>query len=251
MKFSARPKTIIPLVGLLLTISIAGQTRAQKSITVVGSVTDPNSAPIPGAHVSLYSFERILQTTSDSSGHFKFDAVPSGKYEFEVVAPAFKRHAVPNLDLADLMRTVVKDTPIELPVGMEIAPAGSAYVVLPATIEMTVVGPCGPPDSITYAPRKTPDESALSGTVVDGYPKAPVVRATVRLLDITGAQIAQQQTNERGEFHFKPAAPGRYRLAFQHPAYQDIQSSEFWVARENTTYLTIDPIPLGKIRVCQ
>jgi len=251
MKFSERWKTIIPLVSLLLTVSIAAQTPVKKSITVVGSVTDPNSAPIPGAHVSLYSFERILQTTSDSSGHFKFDAVPSGKYEFEVIAPGFKRHAVPNLDLADSMRTAAKDKPMELPVGMEIAPAGSAYVVIPARIEMTVIGPCGPPDSITYTLRKNADESALSGTVVDGYPKTPVVRATAQLFDMNGAQIAQQQTNQRGEFQFKQVAPGRYHLAFQHQAYRDIQSSEFWVARENTTSLTIDPIPLGKIRVCQ
>ena len=251
MKFCNRSRTVIPVVSLLLIFSIGGAALAQKSIAVVGSVTDPNVGPIPGAHISLYSFDRIFQTTSDSSGHFKFDAVPGGKYEFEVMAPGFKRHVVPNLDLADLMRAVTKDKPIEIPVGLEIAPAGSAYVVIPTIVEMALVGPCGPPNSSTYAPRKTADESALSGTVLDGYPKTPVVRATLRLVDNNGAQIAQQQTNERGEFQFRQTAPGRYHLLFQHPAYHDIQSSEFWIARENTTYVTLDPIPLGKIRVCQ
>ena len=104
---------------------------------------------------------------------------------------------------------------------------------------------------MTYGSRKTRDTDALAGIVINRYPKMPVARATLELFDPTVAQIAQQQTNERGEFQFKQTAPGRYHIFFQHPGYRNMEFREFWVARENQTYITLQAVQLGKIVVCQ
>jgi hypothetical protein len=145
MKSPERSKTIIPLVGLILIISIVASAHGQAATKVTGSVTDPQSAPIPGARITLYSLDRILQTTSDSSGHFKFNMVPTGNYEFEVVAPGFKRTIKPNVYVTGLSQTVMPNKPMELTVVMEIAPTGSPTVIVPATEVVAPVGSCGPP----------------------------------------------------------------------------------------------------------
>ena len=250
MKLPVPPGTITAFISLILIVSIAASTRGQRSISVTGSVSDPNSAPIPDARVSLYSLDRILQTKSDSKGRFKFDAVPTGKYEFEILAQGFARFTRPNVFVTDLMRTTIPDKPMDLTTVMEIASTGSPIVIMAVT-EVAPKGSCGPPNSVTYQPRKTSDTDALAGIVIDHYPKMAVAGATLQLFDTAGALMAQQQTNERGEFQFKQTVPGRYHIVFQHPAYNSTQSAEFWVARENQTYLTLQAERLGKIVVCQ
>ena len=120
-----------------------------------------------------------------------------------------------------------------------------------AVTEVAPTGSCGPPNAVTYEPRKARDADALRGIVINQYPKMPVSGATLALFDAAGAQIARQQTNERGEFQFKQTAPGRYYLAFQHPGYNDTKSFGFWVARENVTYVTMQAVQLGKVVLCQ
>ena len=234
--------------SLILIISIVTSTPGQEAVRVTGSVSDPLSNPIPGADISLFSLDRILQTTSDSSGHFTFDVVPTGKYEFEVLAQGFKRFTNPNVSVTDSMHKA-KQGQLELTARMEIAPTGSPIVM--AATDVASPGSCGQPESVTYGPRKRSGGDTLAGTVINLYPKMPVAGATLQLLDAAGAQIAQQQTNERGEFRFKEVAPGRYHIAFQHPGYNNTKSYEFWVARENATYITMQAVQLGKFVVCQ
>ena len=239
----------LAFAGLILIFTIVASTPGQELIKVTGAATDPQSTPIPGARISLYSLDRILQTTSDSSGRFQFNAVPSGKYEFEVLAPGFKR-TVKQVYVTDQARTATQDKMMELTVGIEIGTIGSPRMIVEPT-EVAPTGACGPPNAVTYNSRKDPAADALRGIVINEYPKMPVAGATLELFDLTGAQIARQQTNERGEFQFKQTAPGRYYIAFQHPGYNNMKSFEFWVARENSTYLTMQAVQLGKIVVCQ
>ena len=213
-------------------------------------MSDPNSAPIPDARVTLYSLDRILQTKSDSSGRFKFGAVPTGKYEFEVLAQGFKRFTGPNVFVTDLMRPTIPDKPMDLTTVMQIGPTGSPMEIIAVT-EVAPTGSCGPSDSVTYGPRKPRETDALAGIVVDRYPKMAVPRATLQLFDAAGTLMAQQQTNERGEFQFKQTAPGRYHILLKHPGYRNTEFREFWVARENQTYIILQAVRLGKIVVCQ
>ena len=248
-----KPRSIIAFASLLLITSIFTSSRAQDpvkvagtvSVKVVGMVTDPQSAVVPDAHISLYSLDRILQTTSDSSGHFEFKDVAVGTYEFEVLASGFKRYS--KTIVVDRVRAATQEKPLNQTATMEISPADSARNIISVDLAIAVPG-CVPVPAV-YEPRK-PNGSALAGVVVD-YPKILVAGATVQLFDATGAQIAQQLTNEQGEFQFKQTAPGHYYVTLQHPAYHEMKSSEFWVARENTTHVTLDPVPLGMIRVCE
>jgi hypothetical protein len=238
MRFPERSKILITFASLVLIGAIVAPARSQGSRKIVGSVVDPLSVPIPDAHVTLYSLDRILQTTSDSSGHFHFDGVLPNKYEIEVIVYGFKRFARP-VDLTD-----------NKPIVMEIAPPGSPVVIV-SVMEVAPTGSCGPPYSIVYSPRKTADAAALSGNAVEQYATRGVEAATVKLVDPIGVQIAQQQTDKNGEFQFRQIAPGRYHIMTTHSGYDEMTTGEFWVARENTTNITLRPVPAGKIMICQ
>jgi hypothetical protein len=238
MRFPERSKVLITLASLVFIGSIVAPARSQESKRIVGSVVDPTSYPIPDAHITLYSLDRILQTKSDSSGHFHFDGVLPTKYEIEVIVPGFKRFTKP-VDLTD-----------NKPIVMEIGSTGSP-VVIASVLEVAPTGSCGPPYSLVYNSRKTADAAALSGNAVEQYATRGVEAATVKLVDPIGAQIAQQQTDKNGEFQFGQIAPGRYHLVTTHSSYNDMTTGEFWVARENTTKITLRPVPAGKIMICQ
>jgi hypothetical protein len=238
MRSPERSKIFITFASLILIGAIVGPAHGQESRKIVGSVVDPLSVPIPDAHITLYSLDRILQTTSDSSGHFHFDAVLPTNYEIEVLAPGFKRFIKP-VDLRD-----------GKPIVMEIASTGSP-VVMAAVLEVAPSGSCGSPYSIVYDPRKTPDAAALSGKAVEQYAIRGVAAATVKLVNPIGVQIGQQQTDKNGEFQFRQIPPGRYHIVTTHSGYDDITTGEFWVARENTTHMTLRPVPTGKIMICQ
>jgi len=239
MRFPERSKVLITWASLVLIAAIAAPARSQESKKIVGSVVDPTSYPIPDAHITLYSLDRILQTTSDSSGHFHFEGVLPTNYEIEVLVPGFKRFTKP-VDLID-----------GKPIVMEIASTGSPVVMVASVMEVAPTGTCGPPYSIVYSPRKTADAAALSGNAVEQYATRGVEAATVRLVDPLGVQIGQQQTDKNGEFQFRQIAPGRYHIVTTHSGYDDVTTGEFWVARENTTKITLRPVPAGKIMVCQ
>jgi hypothetical protein len=239
MRFPERSKILITLASLVLFGSIVAPARSQESKKIVGSVVDQLSTPIPDAHITLYSLDRILQTTSDSSGHFHFDGVPPTNYEIEVLSPGFKRFAKP-VDLTD-----------GKPIVMEIGAVGSPVVMAASVMEVAPTGSCGPPYSIVYNPRKTADAAALSGNAVEQYATRGVEAATVRLVDPIGVQIGQQQTDKNGEFQFRQIAPGRYHIVTTHSGYDDMTTGEFWVARENTTKISLRPVPAGKIMICQ
>src|SRR4051812_42147629 len=83
-------KRLIILLAAIWCGSIANSGFAQATFKAAGSVTDESGAPIGGARASLYSTDRILQTSSDTAGHFQFDRVPFGSYQLEVALPSYK-----------------------------------------------------------------------------------------------------------------------------------------------------------------
>ena len=68
---------------------------------VQGIVTDGNGALIPGASVTLSEkgHARLLDTTTDSSGHFLFGKLGAGTYTVLVAAPTFKTYFSPLITL--------------------------------------------------------------------------------------------------------------------------------------------------------
>ncbi|HEY6969726.1 MAG TPA: TonB-dependent receptor, partial [Candidatus Angelobacter sp.] len=60
--------------------------------SISGTVTDPQGAVISGAQVKATNLETgaVYTTTSDSSGLFRFNLIPTGNYKLEIGAQGFK-----------------------------------------------------------------------------------------------------------------------------------------------------------------
>ncbi|HWD98501.1 MAG TPA: carboxypeptidase-like regulatory domain-containing protein, partial [Bryobacteraceae bacterium] len=88
------------LVLLLLAICVAPSCFAQYGEGIIlGNVKDASGAVVPGATVTA----RNAQTgenrtfTTDTSGDFRFNAVPPGTYTLSAASPAFKTSVISNL----------------------------------------------------------------------------------------------------------------------------------------------------------
>ena len=70
--------------------------------TILGSITDPTQAAVPGAQAELKNDLTgvTTQTTSNSDGQFTFTFVPVGKYTLTVRHPGFNVQVRPGLNLS-------------------------------------------------------------------------------------------------------------------------------------------------------
>ena len=66
---------------------------------ILGTVTDPTGAVIPGATVTAKNTatNEIRTFTTDTEGFYRFSAVPSGTYIISVTAPSFRTAALSNV----------------------------------------------------------------------------------------------------------------------------------------------------------
>src|SRR6185437_7752391 len=129
---------------------------AGNSGTLVGTVTDPTGAVIPGAAVSLSNpvSGYIRQATTDNTGHYQFTNLPLNPYRVTISAHSF----APVTEDADVRSTV----PITLNASLK--PGGTSTVV-----EVTSTGgdliegdPVGHTDVDRDLFQKLPLESASS-----------------------------------------------------------------------------------------
>jgi hypothetical protein len=111
---------------LLVSLSLAGLPLCAQSIsggTVEGTVTDPTNAVIPDAAAAivnpLTNYKR--ETTTDASGHFRFDNVPMNNYRLTITKPGF------NASVKEV--TVRTNVPIELTFALQLASAEQTVVV--------------------------------------------------------------------------------------------------------------------------
>ncbi len=85
-------KLYLRLIPILLCIAPFFPVRAQNSnATIKGTVTDPSSAVVTKANVSLLNRgtgERTTQQTSEQ-GNYNFAALPPGNYQVDVTSPGF------------------------------------------------------------------------------------------------------------------------------------------------------------------
>src|SRR5512140_3042103 len=82
------------LLSLLLVLFAAFACLGQGTTSrVVGTVSDPSGAVIPGAKVTLTNEGTSVSfnTTTTQTGNFVFEAVQIGLYRIEVEAPGFKK----------------------------------------------------------------------------------------------------------------------------------------------------------------
>jgi outer membrane receptor protein involved in Fe transport len=91
-------------------LSFTAPAHAQSTATIQGTVTDPTSAPIPNAPITIREentgLERAIST--DSAGFYSVPSLPVGTYRVEVKATGMAPTAAPHLTLS-VGTTVVQD----------------------------------------------------------------------------------------------------------------------------------------------
>src|SRR5262252_10387609 len=80
--------------GIFLLTYLGQAVATQQSGEISGVVTDEFANVIAGATIHLYSLDRVLQTKSDATGHFRLSNVPVGTYELEVTNGSFKTKTI-------------------------------------------------------------------------------------------------------------------------------------------------------------
>lgn len=92
--FSRISALCLVIASLLLPATAAAQTA-----TLHGQVTDPSSAVIPGAAISLTGGAQPLQATSSADGEYAFHAIAPGSYTVSVTANGFAPLTIPAVTL--------------------------------------------------------------------------------------------------------------------------------------------------------
>jgi hypothetical protein len=173
---------IAQLAALMLLLAlIALPAFAQMGATgaIVGTVTDPQGAVVPGADVSITdrSTSTTSKTTTNSAGHFAFASVTPGMYDLKITKSGFQTAFVRDQKV-DVGKSLTED--VNLPVGsvtqeVTVETTGTELQTMNATVGNTVSGialdslPSLGRDVSTFVtlqPGVGPDGS-VAGTVVD------------------------------------------------------------------------------------
>jgi len=213
--------------GIFLLTYLGQAVATQQSGEINGVVTDEFSNVIAGATIHLYSLDRVVQTKSDATGHFRFN-VPVGSYELEVAYSSFKTKTIDQVKVSG---------------GLSLS-----YAV---SLQIDIVGPCGPPASVSYEPSPAITDPVVEGVVVDSGAGAKPLRGVEVRLFHTSDKPTSHLTNERGEFRFSVHTPGRYFIQIVRPGYQTDQSQQFWITREGRTVVRMRQVKVGWLIACQ
>ena len=171
----------IQIITLAVTLVFGASLFAQTGATgaIVGTVTDPQGAVVPGADVSITdrSTNATTKTTTNSAGHYVLANVNPGVYDIKITKSGFQT-ALIREQKVDIGKTLTED--LKLPVGsvtqeITVETTGTELQTLNSTVGNTVTGialeslPSLGRDVSTFVtlqPGVSPDGS-VAGTVVD------------------------------------------------------------------------------------
>ena len=136
---------------------------------IIGNVSDPSGAPIPGAHVTVTNAgTKIVQTTStDARGFYQILSLPIGEYEVAVEAPDFRKEVFTNqkLEINQSLRLDAKLAIGQASETVEVTSQAANVETVSETIGSSVVG-----ETIQRAPlngRNVLDLAALQPGVTE------------------------------------------------------------------------------------
>src|SRR5688572_13156915 len=116
-KPTRRPSTCWQTVSWLIPVPIAAAAPAAQTIrsTLTGTVTDPNSAVIPGVAVAATNVATNISTTArtNNEGLYTFTALTPGEYVIAVEHTGFKRFVQSGIVL-QIARASRLDIPLEV-----------------------------------------------------------------------------------------------------------------------------------------
>lgn len=102
-RFNAPFAQFIPILTLLILTAASAATAVGQQVTaaILGSVVDPNGAPMANAKVTARDEARgtIWTTETNSEGAFNLPRVPVGSYEVRIEAQGFRTAVRPNVKL--------------------------------------------------------------------------------------------------------------------------------------------------------
>jgi hypothetical protein len=116
--YMQRPTVGLPR-GVLLSPQTHNSTLNSGTGNMIGTVTDPNGAPVVGAAVRVMSAETgsvVRQTNSGAGGRYSISDLPSGQYRVSITRPNFKT-AINN------SVSILGGRTFEMPVRMEVGQA--------------------------------------------------------------------------------------------------------------------------------
>jgi hypothetical protein len=90
----------IAICLILMSALIQAQTTTG---SIVGTVTDPSGAAVPGATVTVNNESTgitVIRLTTDTSGNYVATALPPGRYSITVEATGFKKSITPGINLS-------------------------------------------------------------------------------------------------------------------------------------------------------
>lgn len=123
---------VISLSFISLLIFCAGSLMAQLNKgSIVGTVIDPTGAVVPGAQVSLVEVQTQarLETRTDTSGYYSFNALDLGNYTITVTAPSFKTYVQSEIVL-NAGKSIRLDVTLQLgQVSQQVSVTGAPPVV--------------------------------------------------------------------------------------------------------------------------
>jgi hypothetical protein len=130
------------LVLFLLSEIVCAQTA--NTGTILGSVTDPTGAMIPGATVELTdaATKAVRTTTTNAAGRYVFVGLPPGNYAVLATATGFQPAAVPSVTVEVTNSYSIN---LQLPVGgshqtVEVTATGAELQTLDSTLGSTIGG---------------------------------------------------------------------------------------------------------------
>src|SRR6185369_4861038 len=89
------------LLTLLISVSIPMFSQATASAAIAGTVTDPSSAVLTDAQVTVINkgTGETRTAKTNSAGAFRFDLLPVGNYSLKVTKSGFESASAPNIQL--------------------------------------------------------------------------------------------------------------------------------------------------------
>jgi len=102
----AKPRQLVLL--LLLVLALALPVVAQEGATIVGTVTDPSGATVPGVQITVTNSAtgQILRNVSNGAGQYVVTALGVGTYNVTAEISGFKKFEQKNvvLNVGDRLR---------------------------------------------------------------------------------------------------------------------------------------------------
>jgi hypothetical protein len=181
-------------VGLLLSGPFTRPVAAQQSSDVTGVVSDPSSAAIPNAAVTLTNegTKSKRMATTDLTGTYRIDGVPVGIYDLQVEAKGFKVSVVNGISIS-LGQLVRVDVPLQMGVMTEtVEVQGEGAVLQTDSAAVTTSLP-----SITY--KELPVVSMTRGALIGEMLQwAPGTASGETLYQFSGNRADMLQTSMEG-----------------------------------------------------